>query len=83
MGLLSLAIWLPILSGAVLLVAFSAGIAIGSVSINALLKGEVSPRYVPMASIMMTVFLIDLYFAAGHAHAAPHSYTTEEATHRC
>ena len=46
------------------------GIGAGSLLTNWLLKGEVSPRYVPIASIMMTVFLLDLYFAAGAAHAA-------------
>ena len=44
---------------------FTVGIGAGSLLTNALLKGEVSPRYVPIASIMMTVFLLDLYFAAG------------------
>ena len=48
---------------------FTVGIGAGSLLTNALLKGEVSPRYVPIASIMMTVFLLDLYFAAGAAHA--------------
>ncbi len=49
---------------------FTVGIGAGSLLTNALLKGEVSPRYVPVASIMMTVFLLDLYFAAGFANAA-------------
>ena len=49
---------------------FTIGIGAGSLLTNALLKGEVSPRYVPLASVMMTLFLIDLYFAAGGAHAA-------------
>lgn len=49
---------------------FTIGIGAGSLLTNALLKGEVSPRYVPIASIMMTVFLLDLYFAAGDASAA-------------
>ena len=49
---------------------FTIGIGAGSLLTNALLKGEVSPRYVPLASIMMTLFLLDLYFAAGSANAA-------------
>ena len=49
---------------------FTVGIGAGSLFTNALLKGEVSPRYVPIASIMMTLFLLDLYFAAGSANAA-------------
>jgi len=49
---------------------FTVGIGIGSLLTNFLLKGEVSAKYVPVASIMMTVFLIDLYFAAGGVNAA-------------
>ncbi len=48
---------------------FTIGIGAGSLLTNTLLKGDVSPRYVPAASIMMTVFLLDLYFAAGSANA--------------
>jgi MFS family permease len=40
------------------LVIFSVGVAIGSVSINALLKGTVSARYSPVAVIAMGAFLI-------------------------
>ncbi len=46
---------------------FTIGIGAGSLLTNALLKGEVSARYVPVAAIMMTVFLLDLYFAAAGA----------------
>lgn len=49
---------------------FTVGIGAGSLLTNTLLKGEVSPRYVPIASIMMTLFLLDLYFAAGSTKAA-------------
>ncbi|WP_373503333.1 acyl-[ACP]--phospholipid O-acyltransferase [Aestuariivirga sp.] len=48
---------------------FTIGIGAGSLLTNSLLKGDVSPRYVPVASIMMTVFLLDLYFAAGDMRA--------------
>ncbi len=48
---------------------FTVGIGAGSLLTNTLLKGDVSPRYVPIASIMMTVFLLDLYFAAGAINA--------------
>ena len=44
---------------------FTIGIGLGSMITNVLLKGEVSARYVPVAAIMMTVFLIDLYFSSG------------------
>jgi MFS family permease len=40
------------------LVIFSVGVAIGSVSINALLKGTVSARYSPVSVIAMGIFLI-------------------------
>ncbi len=46
------------------LVIFSIGIAIGSVSINALLKGEVSARYSPISVVVMGVFLIGFYVVA-------------------
>jgi acyl-[acyl-carrier-protein]-phospholipid O-acyltransferase/long-chain-fatty-acid--[acyl-carrier-protein] ligase len=49
---------------------FTIGIGAGSLLVSKLLKGEVSPRYVPVASVMMTLFLLDLYFAAGAANAA-------------
>ncbi len=44
------------------LVIFSVGIAIGSVAINTLLKGEVSARYAPISVVVMGVFLIGFYF---------------------
>ncbi|MXO74395.1 MFS transporter [Altererythrobacter aerius] len=44
------------------LVIFSIGVAIGSVSVNALLKGTVSARYSPMAVIAMGVFVLAFYF---------------------
>jgi hypothetical protein len=43
------------------LVIFSIGIAIGSVGINALLKGEVSARYSPVSVIVMGVFIFGFY----------------------
>jgi len=49
---------------------FTIGIGAGSLLTNTLLKGEVSAKYVPVAAIMMTVFLIDLYFAAGSVNAS-------------
>lgn len=44
------------------LVIFSVGIAIGSVSINALLKGKVSARYSAPAVIFMGLFVVGFYF---------------------
>jgi hypothetical protein len=43
------------------LVIFSVGIAIGSISINALLKGTVSARYSPASVIVMGLFVV-LFF---------------------
>ena len=40
------------------LVVFSVGIAIGSVSINALLKGTVSARFAPVSVICMGIFVV-------------------------
>jgi hypothetical protein len=45
----------------VMLVAFSAGIAIGSVVINALLKGEISARHSSVSVLVMGVLLIGFY----------------------
>ena len=43
------------------LVIFSVGVAIGSVSVNALLKGKVSARYSPASVIMMGGFVVAFY----------------------
>ncbi len=44
------------------LVVFSIGVAIGSVSVNALLKGTVSARYSPISVIVMGGFVLAFYF---------------------
>lgn len=44
------------------LVVFSIGIAVGSVSINALLKGEVSARHAPASVLVMGVFVAGFYW---------------------
>lgn len=46
---------------AVLLVAFSAGIAIGSVSINALLKGDISARYSAPSVLVLGGLLVSFW----------------------
>lgn len=43
---------------------FSVGIAIGSVAINRLLKGEVSARYAPPSVIVMGLFVLAFHFVA-------------------
>ncbi|KPL67214.1 MFS transporter [Erythrobacter sp. SG61-1L] len=44
------------------LVMFSIGVAAGSVSINALLKGRVSARYAPASVIVMGIFVAGFWF---------------------
>lgn len=44
-----------------LLTTFAIGIAIGSLWCNALLKNEISAKYVPLAALAMTAFIIDFY----------------------
>jgi predicted MFS family arabinose efflux permease len=44
------------------LVIFSIGVAIGSVAINALLKGRVSARYAPVSVLMMGAMVAAFYF---------------------
>jgi acyl-[acyl-carrier-protein]-phospholipid O-acyltransferase/long-chain-fatty-acid--[acyl-carrier-protein] ligase len=45
---------------------FSIGIGIGSLSCNLLLKNKIRTTYVPIAAWGITLFTIDLYFAAGN-----------------
>ncbi|NNM60526.1 MAG: acyl-[ACP]--phospholipid O-acyltransferase [Legionellales bacterium] len=45
---------------------FSIGLAIGSLLCNKLLKGKVHATYVPLGALGITLFTIDLYFAANH-----------------
>ncbi|MFM7403153.1 MAG: MFS transporter [Erythrobacter sp.] len=58
---------------AVLLVAFSAGIAIGSVSINALLKGDISARYSAPSVLVLAGLLIGFYLLCRSWNLAPAS----------
>ena len=51
-----------------MLVAFSIGIGIGSMLCNALLKGEVSARYVPLGALGISLFTFDLYLTTAHMH---------------
>ena len=43
------------------LAVFSVGIAIGSVLVNWLLKGQVAARYSPLSALFMGVFVLDLF----------------------
>lgn len=57
----------------VFLTFFTAGIGIGSLFCNRLLKGKIHATFVPLAALGMSVFAIDLVFASHHssAHAGP------------
>jgi MFS family permease len=43
------------------LATFSVGIAIGSVAVNRLLRGQVGARYAPASALLMGLFVLDLY----------------------
>jgi len=53
------------------LVIFSVGVAIGSVSVNALLKGTVSARYSPASVIVMGLFVVAFWWVCHSWHAHP------------
>jgi MFS family permease len=53
------------------LAAFSIGIAIGSVAINRLLKGQVSARYAPASVVAMGIFVVILHIVVGYWQGAP------------
>lgn len=52
------------------LVIFSVGIAIGSLLCNKLLKQEIATTYTPVGILGVTLFSIDLFFAAGQINSA-------------
>lgn len=56
------------------LVIFSIGVSIGSVSVNALLKGTVSARYSPASVLVMAVFVVAFWWVC-------HSWPTEAHDH--
>jgi MFS family permease len=43
------------------LAVFSVGVAIGSVLVNWLLKGQVAARYAPASALLMGIFVLDLF----------------------
>jgi MFS family permease len=53
------------------LAAFSIGVAIGSVAINRMLKGQVSARYAPVSALFMGVFVLMLYWLTRDWPASP------------
>ena len=52
------------------LIIFSAGIAIGSLLCNKLLKQEIAATYTPVGILGVTLFSVDLFFAAGQINPA-------------
>lgn len=50
---------------------FALGIGLGSLLCNRLLKGRVHATYVPLATIGMTIFALDMYFAAHYVSVIP------------
>lgn len=53
-----------------LLIIFSVGIAIGSLLCNKLLKQEIAATYTPVGILGVTLFSVDLFFAAGQINPA-------------
>ncbi len=50
---------------------FSIGVAVGSLVVGRLLKGEISSRYVPASALVLALAVIDLCFAARGVDPAP------------
>jgi len=48
---------------------FSIGVAIGSLLVNKLLRGEISPRFAPISLLILSGFLADHCLAVGGFHA--------------
>lgn len=59
---------------------FSIGIAIGSVAVNRLLKGQVSARYSPASVIVMGVFVVAFYWVCRTWGAAPETILLDAAS---
>ena len=53
------------------LVIFSIGVAIGSLSVNALLKGTVSARYSPSSVLAMGLFVVGFFMVCRQWHQSP------------
>ena len=53
------------------LAVFSIGVAVGSVAINRMLKGDVSAKYAPASALMMGAFVLLLYWMTRNWPASP------------
>ncbi len=49
------------------LVIFTVGVACGSLACNRLLKHKISMKWIPISLWLMSIFMIDLYFASKHS----------------
>ena len=75
--------FLPLVSGnlggreevvTLFLIVFSVAIALGSMLVNRLLRGEVSARFVPVSALVMAGFMLDLWLATrGFEVVTPHA----------
>ncbi|WP_294337629.1 MFS transporter [uncultured Sphingomonas sp.] len=59
---------------------FSVGVAIGSVAINAMLKGQISARYSPVSVLVMAAFVVAFSIEARMFHPAPTGQLYDVAT---
>ncbi len=53
-------------SATLIMAVFSVATGLGSVYCNRLLDGKVTIKFVPMAAVLMSLFILDLYFASGN-----------------
>ncbi len=55
--------------GPIIMAVFSVATGLGSIYCNKLLDGKVTVKYVPLAAVLMSLFIVDLYFASGSVGA--------------
>jgi MFS family permease len=63
------------------LAVFSVGVAVGSVAINRMLKGEVSAKYAPQSALFMGVFVLLLYWLTRNWPSSPELVGMSEFLH--
>lgn len=56
-------------TGTLIMAVFSVATGLGSIYCNQLLDGKVTVKYVPLAAILISLFILDLYFASGSVGA--------------
>jgi acyl-[acyl-carrier-protein]-phospholipid O-acyltransferase / long-chain-fatty-acid--[acyl-carrier-protein] ligase len=56
-------------TGTLIMAVFSVATGLGSVYCNKLLDGKVTVKHVPLAAVLMSLFIFDLYFASGRVGA--------------